>query len=165
MLETDIGGSFIIIVTALSVLAASGIKKRTFMKISGIISVGLVFAALVLYFKWETIMTPGRAGRILSFLNPFDYIQGSGYQIANGYIAIGSGGVTRERAWQFYSENGLFAGTTNRCHYGGNFGRIRTSWCNYRNRGTWFHRLEGFIYCAYRQKILMRECLLRELEV
>jgi len=93
MLETDIGGSFIIIVTALSVLAASGIKKRTFMKISGIISVGLVFAALVLYFKWDTIMTPGRAGRLLSFLNPFDYIQGSGYQIANGYIAIGSGGL------------------------------------------------------------------------
>ncbi len=29
----------------------------------------------------------------MSFLNPFDYIQGSGYQIANGYIAIGSGGL------------------------------------------------------------------------
>ncbi len=35
----------------------------------------------------------GRKGRILSFLNPFDYVQGSGFQIANGYIAIGSGGV------------------------------------------------------------------------
>ncbi len=32
-------------------------------------------------------------GRLLSFLNPFDYEQGSGYQIANGYIAIGAGGV------------------------------------------------------------------------
>ena len=94
MLETDIGGSFIIIITALSVLAASGIKKRTFLKISGLISVGLIFAALILYFQWESIMTDGRKGRILSFLNPFDYIQGSGYQIANGYIAIGSGGIS-----------------------------------------------------------------------
>lgn len=38
-------------------------------------------------------MTDSRKGRILSYLNPFDYIQGSGFQIANGYIAIGSGGV------------------------------------------------------------------------
>lgn len=39
-------------------------------------------------------MTPNRQGRILSFLNPFDYMQSSGMQVANGYIAIGSGGVT-----------------------------------------------------------------------
>jgi len=38
-------------------------------------------------------MTPSREGRLLAYLNPFDYLQGSGYQIANGYIAIGSGGV------------------------------------------------------------------------
>lgn len=94
MLETDIGTTFIIIVSALSVLAASGIKKQTFWKLSGIISLGLLFAALVLFFRWESIMTPSRQGRLLSYLNPFDYIQGSGFQIVNGYIAIGSGGVT-----------------------------------------------------------------------
>ncbi len=93
MLETDIGTTFIIIVSAFSVLAASGIKKQTFWKLSGIISIGLLFASLVLYFKWETIMTDSRKGRLLSYLNPFEYIQGSGFQIANGYIAIGSGGV------------------------------------------------------------------------
>lgn len=93
MLETDIGTSLIIIVSAFSVLAASGIKKQTFWKLSGIIAIGLFLASLVLYFKWETIMTPSRQGRLLSYLNPFDYIQGSGFQIVNGYIAIGSGGV------------------------------------------------------------------------
>lgn len=93
MLETDIGTSFIIIVSAFSVLAASGIKRNTFWKLSGFITVGLLFASLLLYFKWETIMTESRTGRLLSYLNPFDYIQGSGFQIANGYIAIGSGGV------------------------------------------------------------------------
>ena len=93
MLETDIGTSFIIVMGALSVLAASGIKKRTFLKISGIISVGLFLASLILYFQWDNIMNASRAGRLLSFLNPFDYLTGSGYQIANGYIAIGSGGL------------------------------------------------------------------------
>ncbi|MEK5039692.1 FtsW/RodA/SpoVE family cell cycle protein [Sporosarcina sp. FSL K6-3457] len=93
MLETDIGASLIIVMVALSVLLASGIKKRTFFKLSGIISIGMLFAGLILYFKWKDIMTPGRLGRILSFVNPFDYAQGSGYQIANGYIAIGTGGL------------------------------------------------------------------------
>ncbi|MDS9470456.1 FtsW/RodA/SpoVE family cell cycle protein [Sporosarcina pasteurii] len=93
MLETDMGTSLIIIVGAFSVIAASGINKNTFLKLSGIISVGLLLVSLLLYFKWDNIMTDSRKGRILSYLNPFDYIQGSGFQIANGYIAIGSGGV------------------------------------------------------------------------
>lgn len=93
MMETDIGTSFIIIVAALSVMAASGIKTNTFMKMSGLIGACLLLAAPFLYFNWDTIMTSSRKGRFLAYLNPFDYLQGSGYQIANGYIAIGSGGV------------------------------------------------------------------------
>ncbi len=93
MLETDIGASLIIVVVALSVLLASGIKKRTFFKISGLISVGILFAGLILYFKWQDIMTDGRKGRILSFMNPFDYALDSGYQVSNSYIAIGTGGL------------------------------------------------------------------------
>ncbi|WP_342512726.1 FtsW/RodA/SpoVE family cell cycle protein [Sporosarcina sp. FSL K6-1522] len=93
MMETDIGTSFIIVVGALSVLAASGIKRGTFLKLCGYIFACLALVAVVLYFGWDTIMTDGRQGRILSFLNPFDYAQGSGYQIANGYIAIGTGGL------------------------------------------------------------------------
>lgn len=93
MLETDIGTSFIIIAIALSVMAASGIKAKTFMKLSGLIATFLLVLTPFMYFFWDTIMTPSRQGRFLAFLNPFDYLQGSGYQIANGYIAIGSGGV------------------------------------------------------------------------
>ncbi|MBE1553597.1 FtsW/RodA/SpoVE family cell cycle protein [Sporosarcina limicola] len=93
MLETDIGTSFIIVMAALSVLAASGIKKRTFLKMSGVVTVALIPVVIILYFAWDTVMTPGRQGRLLAFLNPFDYALGSGYQIANGYIAIGTGGL------------------------------------------------------------------------
>lgn len=94
MFETDIGTSFIIVVSAFSVLAASGISRNTFLKLSGFITTGLLFLSLILYLNWETIMTGSRRGRLLSYLNPFDYAQGSGFQVANGYIAIGSGGVT-----------------------------------------------------------------------
>lgn len=94
MLETDIGTSLIIIVGAFSVIAASGINRKSFMKLSGIIAIGMSFLAIILFFTWDKIMTQNRQGRILSFLNPFDYIQSSGMQVANGYIAIGSGGVT-----------------------------------------------------------------------
>lgn len=93
LMETDIGTSFIIIMAALSVMAASGIKIRTFIKMIGFISIALIPIAIFLYSQWDTIMTAGRKGRLLAFLNPFDYLQGSGFQIANGYIAIGSGGV------------------------------------------------------------------------
>ena len=93
MMETDIGMSFIIIISALSVIAASGIKKRTFLKMSGIVTIGMSLVAVILYLNWSTIMTGSRKGRIEAFLNPFDYAQGSGFQIVNGYIAIGSGGL------------------------------------------------------------------------
>lgn len=93
MMETDIGTSFIIIATSLAVIAASGIRFKTFFKLSGILSLAVLAAIAILYIGWDSIMTDGRQGRILSFLNPFDYALGSGYQIANGYIAIGSGGV------------------------------------------------------------------------
>ncbi|MCM3710062.1 FtsW/RodA/SpoVE family cell cycle protein [Sporosarcina luteola] len=93
MMETDIGTSFIIILTAISVIAASGIKLRAFSKLSGVLFLAMIPVAGILYLFRDTIFTDGRKGRILAFLNPFDYLQGSGYQIANGYIAIGTGGV------------------------------------------------------------------------
>ena len=93
LMETDIGTSLIIMIVAFSVMAASGIKAKTFLKISMLISGILLFIAPIIYFNWENIMTPSRLGRLSAFLNPFDYITGSGYQIANGYIAIGSGGI------------------------------------------------------------------------
>ncbi|MCM3637998.1 FtsW/RodA/SpoVE family cell cycle protein [Sporosarcina luteola] len=93
MMETDIGTSFIIIMGALSVIAASGIKIRAFSKLSGVLFLAMIPVAGILYLFRNTIITDGRKGRILSFLNPFDYAQGSGYQIANGYIAIGAGGI------------------------------------------------------------------------
>ena len=93
LMETDIGTSLIIMIVALSVMAASGIKAKTFIKLSTLISGILLLIAPIVYLNWDNIMTPSRLGRLSAFLNPFEYITGSGYQIANGYIAIGAGGV------------------------------------------------------------------------
>ena len=48
---------------------------------------------LLFYYVKDSILTPRRLGRLEAFLNPFEYESGSGYQIVNGYIAIGSGGL------------------------------------------------------------------------
>lgn len=107
MAETDIGTSLIIVVGALSVIAASGmnremlstimaskVNKKAFLKIVSIVSVIFVIVTFVVFLRWDSILTENRQGRILSFLNPFEYSQGSGNQVVNSYIAIGSGGVT-----------------------------------------------------------------------
>lgn len=95
MSETDMGTSLIIVVGALSVIAASGINHKGALKLLSIVAVSAtVVGSIVLLFLWESVVTDSRIGRILSFINPFDYASGSGFQIVNGYIAIGSGGVT-----------------------------------------------------------------------
>ncbi|KPD01289.1 Lipid II flippase FtsW [Geobacillus sp. BCO2] len=37
--------------------------------------------------------SPERLGRIYSFLDPFQYANGDGYQLVNSYLAIGLGGL------------------------------------------------------------------------
>ena len=94
MLETDVGNTMIISFVAISVIAASGIKFKSFSKIIGLIGVVIALGLLAIFFLKDQLLTPHRRGRLEAFFNPFDYEQGYGYQIVNGYIAIGSGGLT-----------------------------------------------------------------------
>lgn len=93
MMETDIGATFIIIATSICVMAASGINIKTFGKLSVFVAAILVLVAIFLYFSWDSVMTGSRLGRFTAYRDPFQYIQGSGLQIVNGYIAIGAGGL------------------------------------------------------------------------
>ncbi|MET1013726.1 MAG: FtsW/RodA/SpoVE family cell cycle protein [Paenisporosarcina sp.] len=90
--EVDMGSAMIIFVTAISVLAASGLKIRTFVKMSGLMVAALTVLLPFLYIFRETFITERRLGRIQAFLNPFEYEQEYGFQVVNGYLAIGSGG-------------------------------------------------------------------------
>lgn len=91
--EVDMGSAMIIFFTAISVMAASGIQIRTFVKISGVIIGALALITPVLYLLRDTLITERRLGRLEAFLNPFEYEQGFGYQVVNGYLAIGAGGL------------------------------------------------------------------------
>ncbi|WJY28852.1 MULTISPECIES: FtsW/RodA/SpoVE family cell cycle protein [Sporosarcina] len=93
MSETDIGATFIIITTSICVMAASGINLKTFGKLSGFVAGILVLVGIFLFFTWDNIMTEGRLGRFAAYRAPFEYMQGSGLQIVNGFIAIGAGGL------------------------------------------------------------------------
>lgn len=92
--ETDLGAVMIISGIAVAVIAASGIQFKKFMKFFAVLGgFGSALIGLVLLVKGDEILTQNRLGRIKSFLNPFEYEGGSSYQIINGYIAIGSGGL------------------------------------------------------------------------
>jgi len=75
----------IIMLSALIVYFAGGIKLSfvAIMGLLGIIALGLI-----------TVITPYRAERVLSFLNPDTDIRGTGFHRRQALITIGSGGLT-----------------------------------------------------------------------
>ena len=92
--ETDLGAMIIISGIAVAVIAASGIHIKKFMKfLSVLVFFGAAIIGAAILIKGDDFLTPNRIGRIKAFLNPFEYETGSSYQIVNGYIAIGSGGL------------------------------------------------------------------------
>ncbi|MBD8028670.1 FtsW/RodA/SpoVE family cell cycle protein [Ureibacillus sp. Re31] len=92
--ETDLGAVMIISGIAIAVVAASGIQFKKFMKFFAVLGgFGSALIGLILLIKGDEILTQNRVGRIKAFLNPFEYETGSSYQVINGYIAIGSGGL------------------------------------------------------------------------
>lgn len=93
--EPDLGSMMIIGAVGLSVMAASGIRFKSFMKLAGIvIAASALFIIPVMIFASDAIFTEKRLGRLDAFFNPFSDELGFGLQIVNGYLAIGSGGLS-----------------------------------------------------------------------
>ena len=93
-LETDIGALMIIFVIAMAVILSSGLRGKTMIKITGLVSsLGIVAVGALLIIKRDSIFNASRLGRFTSYLDPFAASQNSGYQVVNGYYAIGSGGL------------------------------------------------------------------------
>lgn len=94
-LEPDLGSMVIIGAVGLSVMAASGVRLKPFVKLAGIvIAAAAVFIIPAMIFAKDLIFTEKRVGRIDAFFNPFSDELGFGFQIVNGYLAIGSGGLS-----------------------------------------------------------------------
>ena len=87
LLEPDLGTAITIVVMLGGMLVISGAPPRLLAAAGGL-CVALVVAA-----AW---FEPYRRARLLSFLNPWDDAQGTGYQPIQAMIALGSGGIFGE---------------------------------------------------------------------
>ncbi|WP_040227918.1 FtsW/RodA/SpoVE family cell cycle protein [Bhargavaea cecembensis] len=91
--ETDLGATIILAIIGVSVMAASGMRPKTFFKFTGLVSAFLAVLVGGMLLFGKQVLTEGRLGRITTFLDPFADPLDKGFQIINGYLAIGAGGV------------------------------------------------------------------------
>ena len=86
MLQPDLGSAMILIILWITITLFSGIKIKHFLSI-------LVIFSLVGILGWTTLLKPYQKERVVSFINPYDDPMGSGYNIIQSLIAVGSGGA------------------------------------------------------------------------
>ena len=94
--QPDLGTAITIIVMLGGVLVVSGAPARL------LVTAGGLCAGLVLVAAW---FEPYRRARLLTFLNPWDDAQGSGYQAVQAMIGLGSGGIFGEGLGQSVLKN------------------------------------------------------------
>jgi rod shape determining protein RodA len=83
-LQPDTGSAAIILAIWFGMILVSGISKRhlLIMTLAGVMIVGAA---------WSFVLQPYQRDRVLTFLNPLEDIQGSGYNAYQSMVAVGSG--------------------------------------------------------------------------
>jgi cell division protein FtsW len=81
--EPDLGTPVLMFSVAMLLLFLAGARMRL------IVGAGLAAIPVVAEELWRK---PYRRARLLSFLTPFEHIQGAGYQLSQSLLAVGSGG-------------------------------------------------------------------------
>jgi cell division protein FtsW len=84
LLQPDMGTALVLAGMTLALLVASGVSMRPLVKVGG----GLVVLAVIV-----GVIEPYRRARLLSFLDPTAHAKGSGYQVVQSLIGLGSGHV------------------------------------------------------------------------
>ena len=83
MVEPDMGTTIILVLTGVAMVGIAGARKR---HVALVLALGLLAgSALILTSNY-------RKERVMSFRNPFKDYYGSGYQVSQSLIALGSGG-------------------------------------------------------------------------
>ncbi len=85
LLEPDFGAAIVILTTALGMLYLAGVKIWKF---------GILLTASAVSIAFVAISSPYRVERLTVFLNPWSDPFGSGFQLTQSLIAIGSGAWT-----------------------------------------------------------------------
>ena len=85
VIEPDLGSAVMVLATAAVMLFVAGLRWKFIGAVAGM-AVGFVTLAILAH--------PYRLQRIKTFLNPGADTQGSGFQLAQSLLAVGSGGLT-----------------------------------------------------------------------
>ncbi|MFA6251371.1 MAG: rod shape-determining protein RodA [Candidatus Paceibacterota bacterium] len=85
-LQPDLGSAIIIFFIWFGMTLVSGISKRHLLIVVGIVAVAFVFL-------WSFVFQPYQKDRIINFVQPLSNIQGSGYNVYQSTIAVGSGQI------------------------------------------------------------------------
>ncbi len=81
--EPDLGTPALIVATGLLLLYIGGTRLKHILAAMGLLAPGLVYELLHVRYRYE---------RLMSFLSPLAHFHGSGYQLSQAWIALGSGG-------------------------------------------------------------------------
>jgi cell division protein FtsW len=82
LMQPDMGTALVIGCITMAILFASGVPMRPIVKLLGAVAVLALIVGLI---------EPYRRARLLSFLNPGAHASGSGYQVVQSLIGLGSG--------------------------------------------------------------------------
>lgn len=88
--QPDFGTAAIIFSIAAMIIIASGMNIKNIMKL---ILIGAVLVMPFVLILQDEIFSETRLSRFEAFNDPFSDEQGSGYQLVNSFMALGSGGV------------------------------------------------------------------------
>ncbi|MFA7000258.1 MAG: rod shape-determining protein RodA [Candidatus Paceibacterota bacterium] len=83
-LQPDFGSAMIILFIWIGMTLVSGISRKYFLLVLGVF-------AIVFVFLWMFVFQTYQKDRIINFVNPMTEIHGSGYNVYQSTIAVGSG--------------------------------------------------------------------------
>ena len=99
LLQPDLGTAGIILIMIVTLILFNGVEKRTLVALFLVL---LVSAPLA----WNFVLKPYQKSRITSFIKPLEDPQGTGYNVIQSKIAIGSGQIFG-KGWKQGSQNKL----------------------------------------------------------
>lgn len=85
LVQPDFGSTAVIVIVTMVMAAVSGVRLRYMA--CGLLAVAALFALLV-------VISPYRMQRVMTFLSPWQDASGSGYQLIQSLIAVGTGQLT-----------------------------------------------------------------------